>query len=257
MDTGKTIILVTGGNSGIGFETVSALAAASSDYHIILACRSVEKGEEASREITSALGNSLKGSISVVALDLTIQETIIAAKTQVEKEFGRVDVLINNAGIIFYQEADTLTSLRTTFETNVFGTALVTEAFVELLKKSNNPYLIYVSSGQGSITLRCDTTYKYYNVPGDHYRMSKSALNMLAACHRWTFSDFGCKVVAFCPGFCVTNLTGAQGREMRIKRGGRDAKEPANALVDVVQGKRDEDIQKNGIVSVDGGIMPW
>ncbi|KAI0143463.1 putative short chain dehydrogenase/reductase [Xylariaceae sp. FL1272] len=253
----KTIILVTGANSGIGYETVSALAATSSDYHIILACRSLEKGESAKNAITSTLGDSLEGSMSVVALDLTDHETITAAKTQVEKEFGRLDVLINNAGIIFYQQADTLTSLRTTFETNVFGTAVVTEAFVELLKRSNNPYLIYVSSGQGSISLRCDTTHKYYNVPGDHYRMSKSALNMLAACNRWTFSEFDCKVVAFCPGFCVTNLTGAEGREMRIKRGGRDAKDPANALVDVVQGKRDEDIKKSGIVSVDGGVIPW
>lgn len=134
---------------------------------------------------------------------------------------------------------------------------VLTETLEPLLKKADKPYVVYVSSGQGSVTLRLDPDYLHRHVRGDTYRMSKSSLNMLAACHRYNFADWGCKVLAFDPGFCVSNLTGEKGREMRIQMGARDPQDPAIALVDVVLGKRDEDIERNGMVNLDGGIYPW
>lgn len=134
---------------------------------------------------------------------------------------------------------------------------LLTETLEPLLKESKKPYIVYVSSGQGSITRRLDPTSEHRHVRGDTYRMSKSAMNMLAACHRYNYAEWGCKVLAFNPGFCVSNLTGEKGREMRIELGARDPQDPAVALVDVVLGKRDGDIEKNGMVDLDGGVLPW
>ncbi|KAI1146799.1 putative short chain dehydrogenase/reductase [Nemania diffusa] len=257
MASNQIVILITGANSGIGFEAVKALAATSSDFCILLGCRSVEKGQHALSEIRESLGDSVKASISVIQIDICDQKSIEAAKERIETEFGKLDVLINNAGIIVYQKVDTITSLRQSFETNVFGPLVVTETLESLLRKSAKPYVVYVSSEQGSVSLRLDPDYKFREIRGDHYRMSKAALNMLAGCHRYNFAEWGCKVLAFNPGWCISNLTGEKGREMRIKLGARDPKDPAMALVDVVLGKRDADIEKNGMVDLDGGVLPW
>lgn len=249
--------MVSGANSGIGFETVAALSQASASFHIFLASRSLEKGQKALEDLRAAHGDSLKSTISVIQLDVTDHKSIEAAKEQIDAQFGKLDVLINNAGVIVYQPLDMITVLRQTFETNVFGQMIMTETMEPLLKKSSKPYIIYVSSEQGSITARLDPKYPWRQVRGDHYRMSKAALNMLSACHRHNYAEWGCKVLAFNPGFCVTNLTGEQGREMRVKLGARDPKDPARALVDVVLGKRDDDIEKNGMVDLDGGVLAW
>lgn len=194
----------------------------------------------------------------MVQIDVTDEKSIQAVKEHVDTQFGKLDVLINNAGIIFYHEADLLTNLRSTFECNVFGTMLLTEKLEPLLKRSHKPpYIVYVSSAQGSVTGRLDPTAEHRHVRGDTYRMSKAAMNMLAACHRYNFAEWGCKVLAFNPGLCVSNLTGEQGREMRVRLGARDPKDPAVALVDIVLGRRDDDIDKNGMVDLDGGILPW
>ncbi|KAI1410996.1 putative short chain dehydrogenase/reductase [Hypoxylon sp. FL1857] len=257
MASDKTIILITGANSGIGYETVVALSKASGSYHILLGCRLVEKGQKALNDMKAAYGDSLKGTISILQIDVTDTNSIQAAKDKIEADFGKLDVLINNAGIIVYQDVDKLTALRQAFEANVFGQMMVTETLEPLLKKATKPYIIYVSSEQGSITSRLDPNFVYRQIRGEPYRMSKAALNMLAACHRYNYSEWGWKVLAFNPGWCVTNLTGEKGREMRIRGGARDPKEPANALVDIIQGKRDADIEKNAMVDVDGGVIPW
>ncbi|KUI68525.1 3-keto-steroid reductase [Cytospora mali] len=257
MGADKTIILVTGANSGIGYETVVALAAASADFHILLGCRSVEKGEKALKDIQSEYGN-LKGTISVLQIDVTEKSSIEAAKQHIEQQYGKLDILINNAGILVHQpDLDTLTALRMSFETNVFAQMTVTETLEPLLKKSAKPYVVYVSSEMGSVTNRLDPEFKYRQIRGEPYRMSKAALNMLAACHRYNYAEWGCRVLSFNPGWCVSNLTGAKGREMRIKAGARDPKEPAAALAEIALGKRDADIEKNGMVDVDGGVGPW
>ncbi|KAI1480824.1 putative short chain dehydrogenase/reductase [Daldinia eschscholtzii] len=257
MASDKTIILVTGANNGIGYETVAALSAASAKFHVLLGSRSLEKGHKALEELRAARGNSLQGPISVIQLDVTDRNSTNAAKKQIEDQFGRLDVLINNAGILIIEPRDQLDILRETFETNVFGQMILTESLEPLLQKSSNPYIIYVSSEQGTITARLDPEYKFRNIRGDVYRMSKAALNMLAACHRFNYAEWGCKVAAFNPGWCITNLTGEKGREMRIKGGARDPKEPAAALVDIVLGKRDVDLEKNGMVDLEGGVLPW
>ncbi|KAH8671740.1 putative short chain dehydrogenase/reductase [Xylariales sp. PMI_506] len=261
MASPKTVILVTGASSGIGLETVLVLAQESQSYEILAGSRSIEKGQKALDDLRSTPGDSLKGNISVVQIDIINDESISTVKEQVETKFGRLDVLINNAGIAVTRKCDTLTNLRETFDTNTFGPALVTETFEPLLKKSSNPLIIYVSSDQGSITHRLDPKHNWTKNQGDFYKMSKTALNMLAACHRANFAQWGCKVCAFNPGFCVTNLSGPEMRERRIKLGGRDPREPALALLKIVKGERDQEIEqfaeKSGMLDLDGGILPW
>lgn len=251
------LIISLGANSGIGYETVIALAQASSNFHVLLGSRSTEKGEKALDEIRISLGSTLKGTVSFLQIDVTNEETILSAKEEVEKKYGKLDVLINNAGIIVTRQTDLLTNLRETFETNTFGPAVVTQVFEPLLKKSPSPRVIHVSSEQGSVGLRLDPTYPYYKIQGNTYRMSKAAMNMLAACNKVDFAEWGCKVCAFNPGFMVTNLTGEAGRIARIQHGARNPRIAADALVDVVTGKRDDDIEKSGIVDLDGGLRPW
>ncbi|KAK9320839.1 hypothetical protein V1517DRAFT_354197 [Lipomyces orientalis] len=198
---------------------------------------SMEKGKRTPDDIRSSHASSLKGSISLLPTDVTDKKSIVAAEEEVETKFGRLDVLINNAGIIVTPQTDTLTNLHETFEINVFGPAIVTEAFERLLKKLG-----------GSITNRLDPTYKWYKVRDNYYRMSKSALNILAACHKLNFAEWGGKV--YVPD-------GEAGRIMRIQYGARDPRDAADALVQVVTGKRDADIEKSGMVDLDGGVLPW
>lgn len=219
----------------------------------------MEKGTAALEQINSEHGSALKGSIAVLQLDITDQGSVGAAVKHIDAEFGKLDVLLNNAGILVHApDVDTLAALRQSFETNVFATMLVTEALEPLLRKAARPpYVIYVSSEMGSVTRRLDPAFPFKQIRGEPYRMAKAALNMLAACHRYNFAEWGCKVCAFNPGWCVSNLTGAKGREMRIKAGARDPKEPAKVLAEIAMGKRDADVEKNGMVDVDGGVGPW
>ncbi|KAJ0107121.1 hypothetical protein J7T55_014651 [Diaporthe amygdali] len=261
MASSKTIVLITGANSGIGYETVVALAKASPNYHILLGARSLEKGQKALNEAIAA-DSSLQGRIEIIQIDVIDKRSIEAAREQVQAKFGKLDVLVNNAGIIVHRpDVDTLTSLREHLGTNTVGTAITTETFEPLLKKSSSPRLIHVSSDQGSISMRLDKNGKWYKIQADGYRVSKAALNMLAACHKANYEEWGCKVCVFNPGLCVTNLTGEAGRQVRIDHGARDAKDAAYALVDTITGKRDADIDKfgaqSGILDLDGGILPW
>jgi NAD(P)-dependent dehydrogenase (short-subunit alcohol dehydrogenase family) len=248
---------VLGANSGIGYETVLELAKESADFHILLGARTIEKGEKALRNIKDAASDSLKASISILAIEITDQISVDIAKDSIEGRYGKLDVLINNAGIVVYQDVDRVTAFRQSFETNVIGSLRVTETLEPLLKKSSKPLVIYVSSEQGSISLRLNPSHQFHRIQGDSYRTSKAALNMVAACQRYNYADAGIKVVAFNPGWCLSNLTGEQGRECRIKGGARDPKEPAVALVEIVNGKRNIDIENNDLVHVDGGVLPW
>ena len=106
------------------------------------------------------------------------------------------------------------------------------------------------------MTLKLDPTSKWSYLRGDPYRMSKAAMNMLAACHKVNFEEWGCKVYAYDPGFCLTNLTGEEGMKMRVKLGARPATDPADGLVDIIANDKPS-IGMEGMLEVDGGKHPW
>ena len=231
--SGKTVVLVTGGNNGIGLATCQ-LFAQQANYHTILASRSLEKGEKALSAIQSS---SPAGTISLLQLDITSDASIAAAVQEVKTQHGHLDVLINNAGVcpVDFSRA----TLQSCIDTNAISPALVTHAFAPLLLSSSPtpPRLIYVSSQLGSIALRCDPANPAYGEDYKAYRTSKGALNMLAACDAWEYRD-RVKVFAYCPGYVVTDL--ADMREAKIKQGFAKGPEgSARGLLMIAKGERD------------------
>lgn len=150
-------------------------------------------------------------------------------------------MLINNAGIVSFSQ-DRKEEFQETFATNVIGPAIVTEAFVELLKKSSDPRLLYVSSGLGSIGLRYNAKDPYYGLDAKVYRTSKAAVNMLAACDLANFREWKCKVWAYDPGYVITNLTGEGDRERRKAQGAGSPETSAAGILKIVKGERDAEI---------------
>ncbi|KAF2098958.1 NAD(P)-binding protein [Rhizodiscina lignyota] len=255
MDT-KTIVLITGANSGIGYAATEKFIK-NKDFHVIMACRSTDKAQAALKQLES---KKEPGSMSPLQLDITSQDSIDNAVKHVTDHFGRVDVLINNAGIIAF-ESTLIENLRKTFETNIFAPMLITYAFLPLLEasKAATPRLVYVSSDLGSVTLRRDPSYQHYKVPSTPYRMSKASLDMLAACNEEEFARTKgaerIKVYVFNPGYTVSNLSGPEGVEIRKSRGAASPEDSGVALVDISMGKRDAD-QEKGMINKKGWY-PW
>jgi len=239
MSTDKIVVLITGANGGVGFETARAVAK-SPKHHVIIGSRSLEKGKAAVEEVKS--GNP-EASVSAVQLDVTDDKSIENAVASVTKDLGRLDVLINNAGIASHK-TKLVENLRESFETNTFGAANVTDHFIPLLLKSKDARIIYVTSGLGSITdaLNPQAGMNYAPlIPA--YRMSKAALNMLMACNKHEYGDKGVKLWTFCPGYVVTNLsgTGEAGKQQRRDTGAGSPAVSGKNLARIVFGERDGD----------------
>jgi NAD(P)-dependent dehydrogenase (short-subunit alcohol dehydrogenase family) len=224
-----------------------------------MGARSTTKAEAKLKEVQS---KDIKGTISSIILDQNEDESIFAAVKQIETDFGRLDILINNAGICLPpdQTWTPRSTLRSTFETNVFGPMILTEALIPLLKKSTNPCVINVTSGLGSIaglspSLPTDHalySHKDVKVPG--YRMSKAALNMLTAYQYAQLKDEGFKIWAYCPGYVTTDLT--NDREAREAMQWCESSETsAQGILDILRGERDADVGK--YVTKRGGSYPW
>ncbi|KAG9192474.1 hypothetical protein G6011_11208 [Alternaria panax] len=236
----KEVALITGATNGIGLDTAIYIASASPKYHVIIGARSLSKGETVLKEVQAKPG--IQGTLSLVQLDANDDHSIEAAAKKVEQDFGHLDVLINNAGVCPERDG-TWTNrdlLRTTFETNVFGATLVTQALIPLMKRSSNPRIINVSSGLGSISAISDHSGPYSGVKYPGYRMSKAALNMLTAYQYNQLKPNGFKVWAYCPGFVVTDLGGD--REQRKENGIESSETSAKGLLEIVQGERDADV---------------
>ncbi|KAG9239273.1 hypothetical protein BJ875DRAFT_391631, partial [Amylocarpus encephaloides] len=170
-----TIVLITGANQGIGFETAKNLLQHSAKYHVLIGSRDITKGTEA---VSSLETFPIKGTIEAIQIDVTNDTSVDTAAKRVSKDHGRLDVLVNNAGIIS-QNPMARDNLREVLAVNCVGVLSVTEAFVSLLRKSSAPRIVFVSSSIGSITHASNPESLYYRPTADQYRMSKAALNML------------------------------------------------------------------------------
>jgi len=198
--------------------------------------------------------------VSLIELDVNSDDSIVAAVKKIESDYGVIDVLINNAGICpnyEFGKPGLRDQLRRTFETNVFGAMVLSEAVAPLLERSNNPQIVNISSGLGSIGGRSVSESPYYPVTFDPYRMSKSALNMMTQCQNYNLKRFGVKCWAFCPGYVVTNLTGEEDRQNRINNGALRPEVSAKGIKEVIEGTRVEEPTKFLTVQDLGGGWPW
>lgn len=229
------------------------LTSASDAFHVIMASRSLEKAEAAKSEIGAA---GIKGTLSAVQLDVTDEKSIQEAAAHVQQHFGRLDVVINNAAT-GGQDPDVKTRFQRCMETNVTGPAVVAATFRPLLLKSQNPYSIYVSSGQRTLPRNAlkqpPHTHDHirYN---DAYPVSKAALNMLAVLEARDFGSKGLKVFALSPGFVRSNLRGTSEEERSGWGEAGDPEVSGRIVLDMVQGKRDVDV---GCLVHKDGVYPW
>jgi NAD(P)-dependent dehydrogenase (short-subunit alcohol dehydrogenase family) len=194
------ITLVTGGNRGIGKEVCRQLA--QKGHTVILTSRNSEKGEQAARELAG-----LPGNVVAVQLDVTDSASIQKASNLVREQFGRIDALVNNAGIDYDTDQHVLTAdlarVRRILDTNVIGLWEVTQAFVPLLRESRHPRIVNVSSEAGSIS------HIESWAPG--YSTSKAAVNALTAILARELKREGFLVNAVCPGWIATKMGGPGG----------------------------------------------
>jgi NAD(P)-dependent dehydrogenase (short-subunit alcohol dehydrogenase family) len=200
--TDTTIALVTGANKGIGLETVRRLAGLG--WTVLLGSRSAERG--------AAAAAALPGEVTPIVLDVTDDESVAAAAKQVETDHGRLDVLVNNAGITggFAAVEDTgPVQMRAALETNVVGPVRVTREFLPLLRRSPAPRIVMVSSGMGSLAITTDPARLESTLIALHYPASKAALNMLTTQYAKALPEF--RVNAADPGYTATDLNGHQG----------------------------------------------
>ena len=196
--------LITGANKGIGFETAKLLL--QNGLFVYIGSRDLEKGNKAVEE----LNNKGFQNVKAIVLDVTNSETISSAKSIIEKEQGKLDILINNAGILgnFPQSATevAIETFREVYETNVYGVIRVTHTFLDLLKKSDEPRIVNVSSSLGSLTLHSDPAYQFYDVKAVAYNSSKTALNMFTIHLAYELRETAFKVNAVCPGYTNTDF---------------------------------------------------
>lgn len=199
-----TTALITGANRSIGLETAKQLS--QKGLFIYLGSRDLAKGEAIVKDLNEKGFQNIKA----IEIDVTNPESILAAKNIVENEQGKLDILINNAGILGVNpQTATETSvddIKEVFETNFFGVISVTQAFLDLLKKSDRPRISNITSGLGSLTLHSDPSWKYYQVKNAAYGPSKSALNAYTIVLAYELKDLPFKVNAIDPGYTATDF---------------------------------------------------
>lgn len=240
------VVLITGANKGIGFEVARQLGRAG--FIVLLGARDAARGEEAAAKVRSE-GSDVR--YVVADLDRAV-ETSKALAAQIQKEFGHLDVLINNAGIFDLTGGDspasTVTSeaLKRTFEINFFGTVEFTQPLLPLLRGAESARIINVSSGLGSLGLNSDATSPFYPVKPLGYNASKAALNMFTVDLAWELRDTKIKVNSICPGYTATDLNGNSGTQT--------IEEGAEAIVRFAQ--QPDDSPTGGFFHKDGSY-PW
>jgi len=209
-DSISRIALITGANKGIGFEIARQVAQAGTGVQ--LGARDAARGETAAARLRAEGLN-----VQFISLDLGKPPSILAAAAFIEAAFGRLDVLVNNAGISDPDDgppgsAD-IEAVRRVFETNFFGTLAVTQAMLPLLRKSSSARIVNVSSGLGSLEHNGNPEWEFTHVKRIGYNTSKAAMNMLTVQLAAELQGTGIKVNSANPGFTATDLNGHRGHQ--------------------------------------------
>lgn len=206
---GRTTVLITGANKGLGLETSRRLALLG--WTVWMAARHEQAGLDAATKVRT---DQPDADVRPIRLDVTDDNSVLTAYRTVAESGTGLDVLVNNAGVAG--------NVRSTLETvpadflpvfgvNVLGPVRVTHTFLPLLTASPRPRLVMVSSGLGSIALVNDPDRIESRVPGMVYQSSKAALNMIA--NQYARDLPGVRVTTVDPGYTATDLNGHQGHQ--------------------------------------------
>lgn len=249
----KPVALVTGANQGIGLQIAKDLTG--HGFSMLVGSRDLARGEAAAREVGA--------DARALQLDVTDPASIAAAAARVRDEFGRLDVLVQNAAISntskkpgqsVEEHAKTtrastvsLAEMRAVWDTNVFGVLAVYQAMLPLLRATPGARIVNVSSGVGSLTRTCGKDYAHRSIFGPCYPASKTALNALTLAMAIELEPEGIKVNAVSPGFTKTNLNAYAGTET-VEDGAREAVRVALLGRDGPTG---------GFTGKDGQTIPW
>ena len=222
----KRIALITGANQGVGLQVAKELVA--NGLTALVGSRNFERGEAAAKDIGS-------GAIAV-QLDVTDRASITAAAERIRKEFGRLDLLVNNAAISNTTKGNSslqeyarmtlasnasLDEIRAVWETNVFGVLAVYQAMLPLLRESSDARIVNVSSGVGSLADNANRAHPYHAFFSPVYPASKAALNAITLAMMIELESTGIKVNLVSPGFTRTNLNGYEGTAS-VEEGSRE-----------------------------------
>jgi len=215
-------VLITGANKGVGFETARQLLR--QGYFVYLGSRNLSNGLEAVEKLkTEGLDNA-----EAIQLDVTDAASVLSARNLIGEKTQVLDALINNAGINGGMPQSALEAnidqYKKVFDTNLYGVIRVTQAFIDLLRKSPEPRIVNVSSSGCSLTLHSDPTWKYYGHKAAVYPSSKAAMNMYTIDLAYELRETPFKVNAVCPGFVATDFNGHRGTGTVQEGGSRIAK---------------------------------
>jgi NAD(P)-dependent dehydrogenase (short-subunit alcohol dehydrogenase family) len=245
MTSAKKIAVITGANKGLGFEMARHLAQAG--VRVLLAARDPQKGEAAAAKLR---GERLD--VESLKLDVTDEQDRATAAAFLEQKFGRLDILINNAGIsvevLGAGKVSTTTddAMHRTFETNFFAPVALTQALLPLLKKSDAGRIVNMSSILGSQTLQADPKSPIYDFKAFSYDASKAALNSFTIHLAYELKDTKIKVNSAHPGWVKTDL-GTDAAPMEI---------PEGAKTGVALALLGEDGPTGGFFHL-GNTLPW
>ena len=247
----KLIALVTGANKGIGHQIAKDLA--KHGLTVLVGARELAAGEAAAKDVGA--------NAHAVQIDVTDPASIAAAADRIRREFGRLDVLVNNAGISHAGKPGrpleemmqsgrastaSLDEVRAVFETNVFGVVAVTQAMLPLLREAPAGRIVNLSSTLGSLTMNADPANPTRAVGGVTYGPSKSALNGVTLAFAIELEATPIKVNAACPGYTSTDLNNFQGTRSVEQA----AREPVRLALLGADGP-------TGTFSNDDGPVPW
>lgn len=203
-------VLITGANRSIGFEAARQLL--QKGYFVYLGSRNLENGHQAVAKLKAEGLNK----VEAIQIDVSNPLSVEGARAEIGKTTEVLDALINNAGIsgVGPQKATdaTIDNFKAVFDTNVYGVVRATQAFMDLLQKSQEPRIVNVSSSVGSLSLQSNPEWAFYNLAKFAvYSSSKSALNMYTVHLAYDLRDTDFKVNAVDPGYTKTDFNNNQG----------------------------------------------
>ena len=238
------VALVTGANKGIGLAVAAQLAGLG--WTVLLGARDESKGREAAETLRTRGGD-----VRYQAIDITNAESVGRAAADIEGTFGRLDALVNNAGVKLEwhpspPSACSMDIIRQTYETNVFGTMNVILAMLPLIRRSKAGRIVNVSSGLGSITLAKTLGTPFNEKPMLSYSTSKAAINSMTVQFANELRDTAIKVNAVDPGYTRTEMTFNDG-----------SRTPEQAARPVVRLATLPDDGPSGGFFNEAGVVPW